>query len=461
MTQLNALKTDLYQASMIIAYIAEGREQQMSTFELSTRNLPPNRNYLLYAGVDEAINYMLNIRFTKEDIEYIKLFPQFKNLDESIFKKLESFRFTGDVWTMKEGTAVFQNTPPMFINSSLLHDQFFETYLLGLIRSHTRFASKASRVVEAAAAIPVYEFGSRHIHPLLAPICARDAYIAGCAGTSNVYAGMQFGIPVSDIRGTMAHSYVLSSPSELEAFRNWAKIYPDSTLVLADTFAAAVGMEEGIKNAIIVAKELADLGHKMVGIRIDSEPFVEYSRIARKLLSEAVLPYVKIFISGDMDEYKIPKLIEQGAQIDALGVGKAIATSDDAPHIDASYKLCEIEREGEMQPIIKISTGKTTNPSLKQVYRHYDSKGEPLFDEICLSTEKRKGNVEPLLQKVVENGEQIADLPSLQEIRSYVRDQKRMLPPRLLGTEQTGYNVVYSEQLQSKQKTIIAEKMRR
>jgi nicotinate phosphoribosyltransferase len=438
----NTLQTDLYQPSMVMGYIDAGKGNEMATFELSLRKMPPNRNYLLAAGLGEVVEYLSNLRFSTEQIDYLKSFPQFAHLGKHVWDALASFRFTGDLWAVREGTPVFQNEPVLFVRANRATAQFVETYVLGKIRSNTRFASRTSRIVDAAAPAEVIDFGTRHIDPELGVVEGRGSYIGGAAGTSNVESGRKYGIPLEDIRGTMAHAYVMSFATELEAFRAYAKTYPDHTVLLVDTY----DTEQGIRNAISVAKEMEAAGHCLRGIRIDSGDFAKYSRMARQMLAEAGLSYVKIMLSGDLNEKTILELREKGAEFDMLGVGRAIATSDDAPHIDCAYKLCEHTLDGAEQQAIKLSEGKATWPGLKQIYRFCDAHGLYLRDEICAADECREGAT-PLLEKIMQGGQLAAQMPSMRQMRQHARAQKEGLSPRLRGFGDEIYPVEHSEKL--------------
>ncbi len=439
----DALKTDLYQPSMSLGYKEAGKGDEIATYELSLRKLPPHRNYLVIGGIAEIIEYLQNLQFTKAQLDYLRQFPQFANLPS--LKSLEGFRFTGDVFGMRDGTIAFQNEPVLYVRGPRWQAQYVETYLLGKFRSLTKFASRASRIVDAAGGSSILEFGSRHIDPVLAPICAKAAYMAGCAGTSNVEAGFLYGIPIEDIRGTMAHAYIESFPTELEAFRAYAKTYPDSAVLLVDTYDTG----QGIKNAIIVAKELEAAGHKLRGIRIDSGDIAKDTKLARRLFADADLDYVKIVVSGDMDENKIVELKRKGAEIDIIGVGKAISTLDDAPHLDASYKLCEHEIGGKTDYAIKLSEGKATWPGLKQIYRILEN-NQYSEDFIRLANEPA-GVGAPLIKKLMENGRLVYSIFDLNFARNFLNAQKRLLSSELRGTGDAAYKVEFSDKLKTLQ----------
>ena len=440
-----ALHTDLYQISMALSYMKSGKADEQAVFELCLRALPPNRNYLVVTGISEALQFASSLRFTKEQIDYLKSLPQFSWFSEREFARLASFRFTGKIIAVKDGTIMFQNEPILYVVAPRWQGQLLETALLGIIRAHTRHSSKASRVVDAAGGAEIYEFGSRHISPELAVVAAKEACVSGCAGTSNVAAGMAYGILV---KGTMAHSFVMGFASEAEAFRAYASAYPDSSVFLVDTY----DVEKGVENAIGIAKEMERLGHRLCGIRIDSGDLASHSKMARRMLGNAALSYVKIMLSGDLDEHKLSKLAAEGAPFDSAGVGKAISVCDDSPHIDMAYKLCEHELGGKQAAASKASEGKKTLPRMKQVFRFAGADGNYLCDEICLFSEKRSGIC--LLQDA---------LPSLfPEAASHVAAQKKRLPARIRGIEPAKYEVKYSSAVaEGKQKVAQVGEIRR
>jgi nicotinate phosphoribosyltransferase len=297
------------------------------------------------------------------------------------------------------------------VTAPIIEAQLVETFLLNTVNLQTTIATKASRVVHAAKGKTVIEFGLRREHGIDAGMkVARCSYIAGCQGTSNVLAGLAYGIPVF---GTMAHSFVMSYEKEIDAFRAFAKTFPNKSTLLIDTYDDLAGAEK----AATVAKELEKKGCRLGGVRLDSGDLAEISKKVRKLLDDKGLRYVRIFASGDLDEFKIAELLKNGAKIDAFGVGTKMGTSADKPYVDVIYKLCETMSEsGNFSPIMKLSEGKVTLPGRKQVFRFKDKNGNFAKDMIALADEKVKG--EPLLVKVMEKGEIIYDFPSLDEIRA-------------------------------------------
>ncbi|MGA3020744.1 MAG: nicotinate phosphoribosyltransferase [Candidatus Micrarchaeales archaeon] len=450
MKENNSLKTDLYQLTMAAGYVREGMADTMSTFDLFIRRLPETRNYLLISGIEESLNYLESFRFDADQISYLKSLPSFSSQEEIFFNKLESLRFRGDVWAVREGTPLFAKEPIIVVRAPIIEAQLVETYLENVIGSQTMFASKASRIFDVAAPKTLIEFGTRRSHdPEAAIACARASYIAGFEGSSNVEAGKRYGIPAI---GTMAHSFVMSFDSELEAFRSYAKTFPKNTVLLVDTY----DTEAGIRNAITVAKEMESRGEHLRGVRIDSGDLSGMSKLARKLFDEAKLKDISIFLSSDLDEIKIAQLKRDGADCQMYAVGTMLSTSSDAPNLPIVYKLAEHETApGVMTPCIKVSEGKTTLPGLKQVYRH-SSNSRFTRDEICLATERRP-DARPLLEKVMEHGKIIARMPTINETREYATDQRNRLPSELRGLEQSAYTVEVSHELSQLQAVLVKE----
>jgi nicotinate phosphoribosyltransferase len=413
-----SMLTDLYELTMCASYFDHKRSEP-ATFDLFIRRLPPNRSYFLFAGLEQVLLFLEKMHFTEEHIEYLRGL----GFKEDFLDYLRNFRFNGDVWAIPEGTVVFPNEPLIRVTAPIIEAQLIETFLLNTINLQTTIATKAARVVYAAKGRTVIEFGLRREHGADAGMkVARASYIAGCSGTSNVLAGMVYGIPVF---GTMAHSFVMFFSNELESFRAFARTFPDKTTLLIDTFDNIKGAE----NAVKIAKELEKQGFKLRGVRIDSGDLVAVSRQVRRILDENGLGYVQIFASGDLDEYRIEELLNKGAKIDAFGVGTKMGTSADRPYVDIIYKLCERANEkGEFVPIMKLSEGKATLPGRKQVFRFKDEKGNFVKDIIALEGEEVGG--EPLLVKVMEKGKIVYDLPSLEEIRKRALDNLARLPEK-------------------------------
>lgn len=414
-----ALMVDLYELTMADSYLRHGRNEQ-ATFDLFVRSLPPERAFLVVAGVEQALAYLERMRFEADAQDYLaslKLFsPEFLDY-------LASFRFSGDVWAMPEGTINFPPAPILTVTAPRIEAQIVETFLLNVINSQTMWASKAARIVLAAQSRAVVDFSPRRDHGADAALhVARASYLAGCAGTSNVLAGMRYGIPVY---GTMAHAYVMSFPSELEAFRAYARDFPNNTILLVDTYDTI----EGLRNAITVGHEMAARGQQLRGIRLDSGDLVALSQRARQMLDEAGLPEVKVLASGDLNEVKITDLLARGARIDFFGVGTELGVSMDVPALGGVYKLVEDEAGYH----IKLSAGKATLPGRKQVFRHSRRNGYFAYDVIALADEAPSAaadSVQPLLVKVMENGHTLSRT-TLAEARARAAEQLAHLPREL------------------------------
>jgi len=411
-----SLLTDLYELTMCASYF-DNKRNELATFDLFIRKLPPNRSYFVFAGLEQVLLFLKNVRFSLEQINYLRK----QGFKEDFLNYLKGFKFSGEVWAVPEGTIVFQNEPLIRITAPIIEAQLIESFLLNTVNVQTMIATKASRVVNAAQGRAIIEFGLRRTHGTDAGMkAARCSYIAGCNGTSNVLAGMKYGIPIF---GTMAHSFVMFFDKEIEAFRAFAKTFPKKSLLLIDTFDDVAGAEK----AAIVAKELQEKGHRLSGVRIDSGDLVEISKKVRALLDEKGLNYVKIFASGDLDEYKIESLLSKGAKIDAFGVGTRMSTSEDRPYVDIIYKLSEkMDKTGKFVPTMKLSKGKITLPGRKQVFRVKDNKGNFVKDCIGLDNERCEG--EPLLVKVMEKGEIIYRMPTLEAIRERALENLSKLP---------------------------------
>src|SRR3989304_6227912 len=408
--------TDFYELTMCASYF-DNNKFEPATFDLFVRRLHENRSYLLFAGLEQVLQFLENVKFTDEHVAYLKK----QGFNSQFLDYLRNFKFTGDVWAMPEGTVAFPCEPLIRVTAPIIEAQLVETFLLNTVNLQTMIATKASRVVQAAKGKGVVEFGLRREHGVDAGMkVARCSYIAGCQGTSNVLGGLAYGIPVF---GTMAHSFVMSFEKEIDAFRAFARTFPNKSTLLIDTYDDLAGAEK----AATVAKELEKTGGKLGGVRLDSGDLAEISKKVRALLDEKSLRYVSIFASGDLDEYRIAELLSKGAEIDAFGVGPRMGTSADRPYVDVIYKLCETMSErGKFSPIMKLSEGKATLPGRKQVFRFKDEKGNFAKDVIALADEKMEG--EPLLVKVMENGKITCDLPSLGEIRATASENLSKLP---------------------------------
>jgi len=438
-----SLFTDFYELTMCAAYF-DNNNFEPATFDLFIRRLPENRSYFLFAGLEQSLQYLQTINFSEEHLAYLKN----QGFGEDFLDYLAGFSFSGDVWAIPEGTVAFPNEPLIRITAPIIEAQLVETFLLNTVNLQTMMATKASRIVHAAKGKAIIEFGLRREHGIDAGMkVARSSYIAGCQGSSNVLAGLTYEIPVF---GTMAHSFVMSYAKEIDAFRAFSKTFPNNSTLLIDTYNDIAGAEKAAE----VAKELEAKGFRLGGIRLDSGDLTKTSKQVRKILDEQGLGYVKIFASGDLDEYQISKLLKDEAQIDAFGVGTKMGTSADRPYLDVIYKLCEtMNPEGTFSPIMKLSKDKNTLPGRKQVFRSKSKEGAYQKDTIALAEEKIEGD--PLLSRVMENGKLSYKLPSLKEIRCSAQENMFQLPaPYKELTNAPTYPVELSLKLQDLIKTL-------
>lgn len=432
------LMTDLYELTMMNGYSALGTGEKTAVFDLFFRH-SGQISYAVSAGLEQAIEYINNLHFDDDDIEYLRNNTTFS---EKFLDELRTFRFTGDIFAVPEGTLVFPDEPILIVRAPLSQAQLIEPALLNIINHQTLIATKASKVKMSAGNASVAEFGLRRAQGPDAGIYgARASVIGGCSGTSNVLTGKLFDVP---IKGTMAHSWIMSFPTELEAFRKFAEIYPDNTLLLVDTYDT---LRSGVPNAIKVFDELRAKGKKPVGIRLDSGDLAYLSKKARKMLDDAGHKDAIIFASCDLDEYVISSLNEQGAKIDAYGVGTRLITSENMPSLGGVYKLSELTENGVRVPKIKISDTheKITNPGFKTLYRVYDEDGKAFADLIALeyesfdmtmpltlthptmrwkSTTLEKYTMRKLLVPVFEKGKQVYKTPKLSESAEYCKREK-------------------------------------
>jgi nicotinate phosphoribosyltransferase len=409
----DVLLTDLYQLTMMQAYWRDGMLEP-AVFTLSVRRLPPERNFLLACGLDDVLAYLGNLRFSDDDIAFLRSLPHF---DGAFLNWLSNLRFTGDVHAVPEGTPVFADEPILEIVAPLPEAQLVESFVLNTIHLQTLLASKAARVVAAAAGRSVVDFGMRRMHGADAALKgARAFYIAGTSATSNVLAGREYGIPVA---GTMAHSYIQAHASELDAFRAFARQYPEATL-LVDTY-DTLG---GVANVIALAGELGN-DFRVRGVRLDSGDLGVLSTSVRALLDEAGLTQVRIFASGGLDEHVIADLVAHGAPIDGFGVGTAMGVSRDRASLDMVYKLAEYAGAGR----IKTSPGKPILPGRKQVFR-IERGGVAAEDVIARHDEELPGHA--LLQCVMQSGQRVgAAGDSLQAARVRAKREIEALPAEI------------------------------
>ncbi len=430
--QAMGLMTDFYELTMAAGYFSLDHNPK-AVFEAFARTLPQNRHFLLLAGLEQAVHYLLNIRFGKEQIDWLKQQEVFKNVRKEFWEYLAEFKFTGDLWAVPEGTPVFANEPLVRLEGSLLECQLFETYLLTTLNIQTLVATKAARVCNAAKGRPVVDFGARRAHgPHAGILAARASYIGGCIGTSNVYAANVLNIrPI----GTQAHSWIMSFDTEQQAFEAYAEVFPDNAICLIDTYDTIEG-----------AKRAAKLKNKLKAVRLDSGDLVKQSKQVRKILDEAGLADVKIIASSDLNEYTITEMLDRGAPIDFFGVGTDMVTSKDAPALSIVYKLVAMEKDSRMIPVRKFSSDKATFGGIKQIFRKYDDKGNFKEDIVGLAEEDIAG--EALLKQIISKGKLIIDLPGLDAIRSYAQTQLKLLPKHLFDLRGNAfYPVILSDRL--------------
>ncbi len=434
-----SMMMDLYELTMSNGYFLEGRHDTMAAFDVFYRRNPDNAGFAIFAGLEQVVEYIQNLHFDLEDIEYLR---SKKIFGEDFLEYLQNFKFRGDIYAMPEGTIVYPNEPLITVVAPLIDAQLIETAILLEVNHQSLIATKANRIVRAAAGKTVSDFGARRAHNVDAAVYgARAAYIGGAVATATVLAGQMFDIPIT---GTMAHSWVMSFENEFEAFKSYAENYPDSTVLLVDTYDV---LKSGIPNAIRVEKEvLAPLGKHVNGIRLDSGDLAYLSKEGRKLLDAAGMQSCKILASNSLDEATIFSLNRQGARLDGYGVGEKLITSASSPVFGAVYKLVAIEEDGVMVPKIKLSETpeKITNPGLKDIYRVYDANGKAVADYLTLKgevidTSEPVRYVDPikywknrsfedctfkLLQvPIFKNGELVYSLPTATEIREYVKRQ--------------------------------------
>ena len=426
---------DFYELTMGNGYFLSGYEDKISYFDVFYRKNPDDGGFAIACGLQQVIDYVNDLKFTDDDIDFLRSKGCF---DEKFLEYLKTFRFSGDIWAVPEGTVIFPGEPIMTVRAKTIEAQFIETFVLLTLNHQTMIATKASRIVRAAEGRPVSEFGSRRAQgPSGAILGARASYIAGCSGTACAIAEERFGVPAT---GTMAHSWVLMFDSEFEAFDTYCSLYPNAATLLVDTYNV---LQSGVPNAI---KAFKKHGITKCGIRIDSGDLAYLSRKARKMLDEAGLTECKIVASNSLDEYIIRDLLKQGAKLDAFGVGERLITSKSTPVFGGVYKLCAVENsKGEVIPKIKISENpeKVTTPHFKKVYRLiekesgkaiadyltvYDetvdtTKPLTIFDPIYTWKDKTLTDFEAveLLKPIFKNGVCVYDCPSTQEIREYCK----------------------------------------
>jgi nicotinate phosphoribosyltransferase len=420
----------------------------VATFELYVRGLPPTRSFLVAAGLDQALEYLETLHFTADEIAWLRSRPHFSGIDASFFDDyLPAFRFTGEVWAIAEGTPLFPPTPLLRITAPLPEAQLVETALLSILMFQTGVASKAARVVLAGGGRSIIEFGSRRAHGIdAAAFAARAAFIGGCEATSNVEAGMRFGIPLS---GTMAHSWITGFDSELEAFERYTESFGERAVLLLDTY-----------DTREAARLVVRRGFRPSAVRLDSGDLATLARDVRTILDAGGLQTTKILVSGDLDEARIAEMVAGGAPIDGFGVGAAISTVTDSPALGV-YKLVEIERDGAPVGVAKLTEGKQTWPGRKQVWRRLVD-GVAAGDLIGLADEVAPADSVPLLERVMAGGQRVTPRVAVSELRQRSRAQIAALPERLLGLDaRDRYEVSLSAALQTAGLDVAARAARR
>lgn len=412
---MTGLLTDLYELTMAAGYFEAGKATHKATFELSIRRLPRHRNFIIAAGLAQCVEFLLNLRFTAEEIDYLRGLPQFARVSGGFFDYLRDFRFTGDLFAVPEGTPLFAGEPMLTVRAPLIQAQIPEPALLSAITFQSLIASKAARMVAAGAGRGVLEFGTRRAHtPEAGVLGGRAAYIGGCIGTSNALTGLRYGVPVF---GTAAHSWVLSFPSETESFRQLQNLLGPQTVQLIDTYDTLQGAQRAV-----------ELGPPLWGVRLDSGDVIALARQVRSILDQAGFQQAKIMASGDLDEYRIREIVAAGAPIDVFGVGTELATSADAPSMSTVYKLVEVDICGIKRFIAKFSENKESIPGAKQLFRLPDR------DVLARSAECCSG-AEALLRPVILGGKLLEPLPDAHAARVRAQECLARLSPELLGLD--------------------------
>jgi nicotinate phosphoribosyltransferase len=449
-----ALATDFYELTMAAAYYYSSCNQKdikkNAIFEMFIRKLPANRSYLVATGLEQAVHFLMKIKFNDKHISYLKSLEAFKNVGQDFFEYIKRFKFTGTVWAVPEGTVLFPNEPIIRIEAPIIEAQIVETYILSTINFQSLIATKASRIVTAAKGKPIIEFGSRRAHgPQAGLLAARASYIGGCVGTSNALAGYKLGIPLF---GTMAHSFIMSFEKEEEALKQFTKVFP-SGFLLVDTY-----------DSIAAVKKIIRLGIHTNGIRLDSGDLDYISTESRRLLDNAGYTGTKIMATGDLNEYIIRDLVDISAPIDSFGVGTELSTSRDDPAMNGVYKLVAVRihhtlEAGKKKRIddkisykIKTSLGKKTYPGPKQIRRIIEN-DKIKKDVIVLEGEKEipDGLGVPLLRKLFDKGNLLCRMPSIKEIQRYHLQQMDLLPSRFKKLDSTPgrFPVIHSEKLKA------------
>ena len=417
--QASPLTTDLYELNMVQAYLDKA-ENSEAVFEFFVRRLPARRGFLLAAGLDDALGYLETLQYSNADIDWLKGTGRFR---KNLLDYLSSFRFTGDVHAIPEGSVCFPNEPLLRITAPLLQAQLVETRLINILHFQTLIASKAARIVLAAPGKVLADFGLRTAHGAEAGLySARASYIAGFTGAANVEAGERYGIPIV---GTMAHSFVQVHDDEMTAFDNFARARPEGVILLIDTY----DTEAGARKVVTLAPKLKADDISIRGVRIDSGDLTEMARKVRRILDDGGLKDVIILVSGGINEDLLQGMMKANAPIDGFGIGVNLATSIDVPAFDCAYKL----QEYAGKPKRKLSEGKATWPGRKQVWRNYDTNGRMRDDILSLENDKQSG--EPLIMPVMLAGKRVAPSPTLAQIREHATRELARLPEALARLE--------------------------
>jgi len=430
---MTGLLTDLYQLTMAAGYYESGKTGEIAIFELFFRHLPRYRNFVLSAGLAQAVDYLQNLHFEETEVRYLRSLPHFAHAPEGFFELLSGLRFTGDLFAMPEGTPIFAGEPFLTVRAPLIEAQLVETYLLAIIGFESLIATKAARIAEVAAGRGVVDFGTRRAHsPEAGVLAGRASYIGGCVGTSNTETGFRYGVPVF---GTAAHSWVQSFRSEREAYERLQKLLGAATVYLIDTYDTIEG-----------ARLASTLGRPLWGVRLDSGNIVELAHEVRRILDQAGLTDAKIMATSDLNEYKILEFAAAQAPIDAFGVGTDLATSADSPNLGVVYKLVELDG----RQTAKFSEDKHTMPGSKQIFR-FANHDVIACNWECVGCEPGEPSAKALLRPVLLQGRLVEPLPDATEARQYALKSIQKLPlatRSLFDTEQK-YRVEYSQELMS------------
>lgn len=429
-----AFYTDFYELTMAQGYFLSNRHQEQATFDYFFRKCPFKGGYVIFAGITDFLKNLENYRFGDPELQFLSS----KGFDQNFIEYLKDFRFGGSIYSAKEGEVIFPNEPVVRVEGTIIEAQIIETLLLNILNFESLIATKSSRIRQVACDRLVLDFGLRRSQGFGGIQASKASVIGGLNGTSNVYAGLEYGLNVS---GTMAHSWIQSFEDELSAFRKYAEFYPDSCVLLVDTYNT---LESGLPNAITVARELEGKGHKMVAVRLDSGDLAYFSKRVRKQLDDAGFSYIKIAVSNQLDEYLIKSLNEQGAPIDLYGVGTKLVTAYDNPALDGVYKLGSVND----RPTLKISENveKVTLPGSKKIIRYLNKDGSFNCDGISLIEEAAVDHIfhpylpqkatrvsdmssVELIQPIVENGTIVINLPTAAESAEYAATQLSKLNP--------------------------------